>query len=58
MTMFRVGIVTDKGRIEAKNFSTRDEADTYILSFPDIEKVIHYRIEKDGALIETEQGKR
>ena len=56
--MFRVGIVTDKGRIEAKNFSTRDEADTYILSFPDTEKVIHYRIEKDGALIETEQGKR
>jgi hypothetical protein len=54
--MFRVGIVTNKGRIEAQNFSTRDEADTYILSFDKEEIVTHYRIEKDGVIIETERG--
>jgi len=56
--MFRVGIVTNKGRIEAKNFSTREEVDNYILSFCGEEEVTHYRIELNGKVIETEQGKR
>lgn len=56
--MFRVGIVTTKGRIEAKTFPTRDEVDTYILEMDVQEKVTRYRIEQDGKVIETEQGKR
>lgn len=56
--MFKVGITTKAGRIEAKDFSTREEADTYILELDEKEGVNHYRIEKDKVLIETEQGKR
>jgi len=56
--MFRVGIVTNKGRIEAKNLSTRDEVDDYILSFDKEEIITHYRIEENGIIIETEQGKK
>lgn len=56
--MYRVGISTDKGRIEAKNFSTRDEVDDYILSFSEEEQILHYRIEQDGEVIETEQGRK
>lgn len=55
--MFRVGIVTNKGRIEAKNFDTRDQVDDYILSFDNDETVTHFRIEQDGKLLETEKGK-
>jgi hypothetical protein len=54
--MYRVGIVTDKGRIEAKNFNTRAEVDDYILSFEN-EEVTHFRIEENSILIETEKGK-
>jgi len=56
--MFRVGIVTNKGRIEAQNFKTRDEVDNYILSFDKEETVTRFRIEENGVVIETEQGKR
>lgn len=56
--MFRVGIVTNKGRIEAKNFSTRDEVDNYILGFDGEELIDHYRIEENGKIIETERGKK
>lgn len=52
--MFRVGIVDSKGKVEAKNFKIRDEVDNYILSF---ENLKHFRILKDGKLIETERGK-
>ena len=55
---YRVGISTNKGRIEAKSFKTKDEAENYILSFDDEEKVTHFRIEENGKLIETELGKR
>lgn len=55
---YRVGITTNKGRIEAKNFSTREEVDNYILSFDGNEEVTHFRIEKDGVIIETERGKQ
>jgi hypothetical protein len=55
---YKVGIVTNKGRIEAKHFITRDEADNYILSFDGDEVVTHYRIELEGRVIETETGKR
>lgn len=55
--MFRVGISTNKGRIEAKNFSTREEVDNYILGFCNDETIMHYRIELDGKLIETEKGR-
>jgi hypothetical protein len=55
---YRVGIVTNKGKIEAKNCLTYDEAIDYILSFNGEEEVIHYRIEEDGKVIETELGKR
>ena len=55
--MYRVGIVTNKGRIEAKSFETRDEADNYILSFDGEETVDHFRIELNGKTIETERGK-
>jgi hypothetical protein len=56
--MFRCGIVTNKGRIEANNFSTRTEVDDYILSFDKDEIVTHFRIELDGVTIETERGKQ
>jgi hypothetical protein len=56
--MYKVGIVTSKGRIEAKNFATREEVDNYILSFDSDEEVTHFRIDKDGITLETEQGKR
>lgn len=55
--MYRVGIVTSKMRIEAKNFESRQEVDNYILSFDGEEEVTHFRIEKDGIIIETEKGK-
>jgi hypothetical protein len=55
---YRVGITTNQGRIEAKNFNTRDKVDDYILSFSDTEIVTHFRIEKDGVVIETEKGKQ
>ena len=53
---YRVGIVTNKGRIEAKNFATRGEVDDYILSFDSEEVITHYRIEEDNKIIETEKG--
>lgn len=56
--MFKVGIVTSKNRIEAKSFATREEVDDYILSFSGEEEVIHFRIEENGQIIETERGKR
>ena len=56
--MYRVGLTTNKGRIEAKNFSTREEVDNYILSFDSNEEVTHFRIEQDGITIETEKGKQ
>lgn len=55
--MYRCGIVTNKMRIEAKDFATREEVDNYILSFDGAEEVTHFRIEKDDILIETEKGK-
>jgi hypothetical protein len=55
--MYRVGITTDKGRIEAKNFPNREEVDNYILGFDGDEEALRFRIEKDGLLIETERGK-
>lgn len=55
---FRVGIVTNKGRIEAQNFETRDEVDNYILSFDGEEIITRFRIEENGIVIETEQGIR
>jgi hypothetical protein len=54
--MFRVGITTNKGRIEAKNFATRDAVDDWLLSFDKEEIVTRYRIEQDGVVIETERG--
>ena len=56
--LYRCGIVTNKGRIEAKDFSTREEVDNYILSFDGAEEVTHFRIEKDGVIIETEKGRK
>jgi hypothetical protein len=56
--MYRCGIVTNKGRIEGKTFESREEVDNYILSFDGEEEVTHFRIEKDGATIETEKGQQ
>lgn len=56
--MFRVGIVTNKGRIDAQNFNTRDEVDNFILSFDKDELLLHFRISEDGKVIETERGKQ
>ena len=55
---YRVGIVTNKGRIESKNFATRNEVDDYILSFDKEELITHYRIvdRETKQVIETEQG--
>ena len=55
---WRVGITTNLGRIEARNFENRDEVDNYILSFDKDEIVTHYRIECDDKLIETEKGRQ
>ena len=55
--MFRVGILTDKKRIEARTLTTREEVDDWILSFDKDEQLIKFRIECDGKLIETERGK-
>jgi hypothetical protein len=56
--MFRVGITTNKGRIEALNFDTREQVDDFILSFDKEEILIHYRIKENNILIETEKGKQ
>jgi hypothetical protein len=56
--MLKVGLTTKTGRIEAKNFPTREEVDTYILELDEKEGIQHFRIEENGILIETEQGKR
>jgi hypothetical protein len=56
--MFKVGIVTNKGRIEAKDFDNREEVDNYILSFDGSEIVTHYRILENGKVVETELGKQ
>lgn len=54
---YRVGIVTNKGRIEAKSFDSRDLVDDYILSFDGEEIVTHFRIENEkGEIVETEKG--
>lgn len=55
--MLKVGIVTNKGRIEAKEFDTLDKCYNYILSFDGEEEVTKFRILKDNIPIETEQGK-
>jgi hypothetical protein len=57
---YRVGIVTLKGRIESKDFLTREEVDEYILTMGEAEKVSRYRIMdlKTNTVIETEQGQR
>ena len=56
---WRVGISTNKGRIEAKNFNTIDECFNYILCFNKDELIIHYRLQDEtGKLIETEKGKQ
>jgi hypothetical protein len=55
--MFRVGLTTNKGRIEARDFATRSEADDWLLSFDKDEIVLRYRIQNEkGELIETEKG--
>lgn len=56
--MIKVGIVTNKGTIEAKEFSSREEADDYLLLMDEKEGLRRYRIEENGIIIETEQGKR
>lgn len=56
--VYRVGIVTKTGRIEAKTFSTRDEADEYLLIYDDKEGLLRFRIELNNVVIETEGGKR
>jgi len=56
--MFRVGITTNKGRIEALNFDTREQVDDFILGFDKDEIITHYRIEENNVLIETERGKQ
>jgi hypothetical protein len=56
--MFRIGIVTSKGRIESKDFSTREEVDNYFFDMDEKEKVVNYRIKENGILIETEKGVR
>ena len=55
--MFRVGITSNKGRIEARNFESREQVDDFILSFDKDEVITHYRIEENNILIETEKGK-
>ena len=55
---YRVGLTTNKGRIEAKDFATRDEVDNWLLSFDKEEIITHFRIEENGILKETEQGIR
>lgn len=55
--MFKVGITTSKGRIEAHHFNTKDEVDTYLLEMDERETLTHFRIELDGVLIETEKGR-
>jgi len=55
---YRVGITTNKGRIEAHNFESREQVDDYILSFDKDEVITHYRIEENNILIETEKGKQ
>lgn len=56
--MFRVGIVSLKGKIEHKDFKTRDEVDNYILEIDEKEGIKNFRIEDNGKLIETEKGVR
>jgi len=56
--MYRVGVVTKMGRIEAQNYTTRDEVDNYLLELDEKEGLRHFRIYLDGKVIETEMGKR
>jgi ABC-type tungstate transport system permease subunit len=55
---YRVGITTNKGRIEALNFESREQVDDFILSFDKEEVITHYRIEQDNIFIETEKGRQ
>ena len=42
--MYRVGLITDKGKIISKNFDTRDKAETWLLKIMDKKGVKHYKI--------------
>ena len=44
MDRYRLGIITQAGKIYAMNFTTIDEAEGYILSLAEKEKIKHYRI--------------
>ena len=57
--MYRVGIITDKGKVIGKNFNTRDEVDDFILGIMETQGVKFYKIKDKttGKIIETETGK-
>lgn len=58
--MFRVALVTDKGKVIGKNFETKNEVENFVLEIMEKEGVKFYRIKDKttGKIIETEQGKR
>lgn len=53
---YRVGLITNKGRIMSKNFNTKDEATAWLLELMNKEEIRHYRIinRETKELVETE----
>ena len=56
MKKYRVGATTKSRKIMSKNFTTRDEATTWILELMNKEEVTHYKIinRETKELLETE----
>ena len=56
--MYKVGVVTKTMQFLNASFETKEEVDEYLLIIDDSDGLKKFRIEKDGVLIETEQGKK
>ena len=59
MEKYRVGVITDKGKIMSKNFNTKDEATDWLLELMNKEEIRHYKIvnRETKELLETETHK-
>jgi len=56
--MFRVAVVTVSMKFLSASFETKNEVDDYLLDIWGGEVIKKFRIEQDGILIETEEGRK
>jgi hypothetical protein len=56
--MYRVAVVTKTMTFLGASFETKDKVDNYLLEIDAKDGLKKFRIEQDGVLIETEEGRK